>query len=118
MIYIKINNTLFPAMIDGKMVDHDWDNRDSKAITLEMDHATALKTFVNDLDWSIICHGDSYTDPRNGETVTPEHEIYDNSDYCVAGSITDNRNGTITVKMGKKTDSEMLSELLEVLNND
>ena len=43
---------------------------------------------------------------------------WDNSEYDVAGSITDNRNGTITAKMGKMTDSEMLAELLEVLNND
>ena len=36
---------------------------------------------------------------------------WDNADYCVAGPITDNRDGTITAKMGKKTDSDILAEL-------
>ena len=50
-----------------------------------------------------------------GETVTPEEEIYDNSAFSVAGPVTDNRDGTVTVKMGKITDREALEELLEVL---
>ena len=35
---------------------------------------------------------------------------WDNSDYCVAGPITDNRDGTITAKMGKKTELELARE--------
>lgn len=117
MTYIKINDTLYPAEISGRLRDPDWDRRDSKAITLEMDYATALALFVDDLDWSIVHQGAAFVD-ENGETVTPEAEIYDNSEYSVAGPITDNRDGTVTVKMGKPTDAEMLAELMEVLNND
>lgn len=114
MTYIKIGEQQYPAAVRGRRMDTDWNDRESKAITLEMTHEEALATFVDDLDWSIIYQADGYTD-ENGKTVTPEPVEYDNSDYCVAGSITDNRDGTVTVKMGKITDAEALAELMEVL---
>lgn len=114
MTYIKINDTLYPAFISGRVSDRDWDNRESKAITLEMSYADAMALFTDDLDWAIVYHADGYVG-ENGETVTPEPEVYDNSEYSVAGPVTDNRNGTVTVKMGKITDSEALAELLGVL---
>ena len=116
MNYIKINDTLYPATILGRMEDRDWNNRESKAITLEMDYATAIGLFVDGLAWSIVHQADSYV--KDGKTVTPDPVEYDNSEFYVAGSVTDNRNGTVTVKMGKKTDGEMLNELMGVLNNE
>ena len=117
MTYIKIDKTLYPATINGRVADKDWDNRESKAITLKMDYETASKLFVDGLAWSVAQECQVATYDENGEqngykTVMEE---YDNSDYDIAGSITDNRNGTITVKMGKITDSEALAELMEVL---
>ena len=106
MTYIKINETLYPATISGKLNDREWDNRESKTITLEMDYATAMALFVDGLTWSIVM------DVEGGQ------EEYDNSEYDVAGPITDNRAGTVSVKMGKHTEREILSELMEVLNND
>ena len=120
MTYIKINSTLYPATVSGKVADKDWDNRESKAITLEMDYATAITLFVDGLAWSIVQQREvPVFDEEGNQTGTEMQETeFDNSDYFVAGAITDNRNGKVTVKMGKKTDSEMLDELLEVLNND
>lgn len=106
MTYIKFHETLYPATISGKLNDREWDNRESKSITLEMDYATAMALFVDGLTWSIVM------DVGDGQ------EEYDNSEYDVAGPITDNRDGTVSVKMGKRTDREILSELMEVLNND
>lgn len=123
MTYVKINGKLYPAEINGRKSDTAWDNRESKAITLEMDYATAAALFVDGLAWSIVQETpiQVQTEDENGNvTVETKMEVeeFDNSEYDVAGSITDNRNGTITAKMGKMTDSEMLAELLEVLNND
>ena len=112
MTYIKINDTLIPAAISGYRKDPAWNDRDSKAITVEMDHATALATFVDELEWSIVM--DIETETEAGETVI-EQEVYDNREFSVAGSITDNRNGTVTVKMGKPTAEERLAELMEVI---
>lgn len=108
MTYIKINDTLYPASVSGRTSDKDWNGRASKAITLTMTYAEAMVLFVDDVEWFIVYQGESYVD-ENGETVTPEAEVYDNSEYSVAGAVTDNRNGTVTVKMGKPTDAELLA---------
>lgn len=117
MTFVKINGNLYPAEINGSLRDTEWGNRDSKSITLEMDYSTAMNLFVDGLAWSIVYEPPVYVD-ENGETITPEAEEYDNSEYIVAGSVTDHRNGTVTVKMGMKTDAEMLAELVEVLNEE
>lgn len=104
MIYFKANGTEYPASIAGKMTDREWDNRKSKAITLEMTYENAAQLFVDGLNWSII-----QRETVDGETTEQE---WDNSDFCVAGSITDNRNGTCTCKMGKKTETELMQERL------
>lgn len=120
MTYIKINETLYPATISGRVADTEWDKRESKSITLEMDYETAAALFVDGLAWSIVQPQEVPVFDENGNQTGTEMQDteFDNSDYFVAGAITDNRNGKVTVKMGKKTDSEMLDELLEVLNND
>lgn len=105
MIYIKIGKKLYPATIDGRTYDHEWDGRESITITLEMTHAMAVETFVDDVEWSIVYQDEDYKN-ENGETVTPEPVEYDKSDFCVAGDIIDHRDGTISVKMGKLTDIE------------
>lgn len=110
---IMINNTEYPAKIDGVLQNPRWDRRDTKSITLEMTHAQAVSLFVDGLAWSIVQRNvwpvyDKQGQPT-GETTT-ETQTFDNSDYCVAGSITDNRDGTVTCMMGKKTDLEILQE--------
>lgn len=114
MTYIKINETLYPATVSGRMQDKDWDNRESKAITLEMDYETAIALFVDGLAWSIVQQNEVPVFDENGEqngTEMQETE-FDNSEYNLAGDITDHRDGTITVKMGKLTDLEEAYEIM------
>lgn len=114
MIYFKANKTEYPASIAGRMNDRDWGGRESKAITLEATYAEAAQLFVDGLIWSIVQRD---TVPVYGADGNPTGETteqvqeWDNSDFCVAGSITDNRDGTCTCKMGKKTASDVLAEL-------
>ena len=103
MTYVEIGEQLYPSTVRGFVRDADWNGRESKAITLEMTHEEAIATFVDGIEWSIVHH--------EGE----ETQVYDNSNYSVAGPITDNRDGTVTVKMGKITAEEALAELMEVL---
>ena len=118
MIFIKINNTLYPASISGSVADRDWDNRESKSITLEMDHATANALFVNGLAWSIVQLDEVpvYEMDENGEPIQTGTEIqeieFDNSEYNLAGDLTDHRDGRITAKMGKLTDLEQAYEIM------
>ena len=103
MTYLKIKDIQIPAEFVGRERDREWDDRASKAITVAMTYEEAMATFVDDLEWAIVYEG--------GETT----EVYDNSEYSVAGPVTDNRNGTVTVKMGKIAAEEALAELMEVL---
>lgn len=108
MTYIKINGNLYPATVNGSLKDRQWIDRESKSITLAMDYATALALFVDGLNWSIVMDVEQV---QEDGTVITVQETYDNSEYDVAGPITDNRNGTVTVKMGKATAQELLAVL-------
>jgi hypothetical protein len=101
-MYIKINNSQIPAIIQTRQNDTMWQNRETKAITLETTYEEALSTFVNDLKWSIV------VETEEGLIET------DMSVYALAGPITDNRNGTITVKIGKYKEDELVQLSLGV----
>ena len=111
MVYLKINDILYPAEIRGRTYDKDWDNRESLAVTVAMAYEEAVSLFVDDITWGHIYQGNPHID-ENGETITPDPEIYDDSEYSIAGPITDNRDGTVTCKMGKLLDSEALAIIL------
>ena len=75
-----------------------------------MSHDEAANIFKNDTPWSIVEEKTAQTFNQDG-TNTAEETIrneYDNSEYCVSGDITDHRDGTITVKMGKYTEIETI----------
>ena len=118
VIYIKINNTLYPATVSGMMQDREWDNRESKSITLTMDYDTANTLFIDGMAWSIVQRNEVpvYQNDENGEPIQTGTEMreteWDNSEYSLAGDLTDHRSGTITVKMGKTTELEEAYEIL------
>lgn len=118
MTQVKINGQTYDATISGTSRDMAWGGRASKSINLAMEYATAMDTFADDVPWSILYQGPDYYDPETKETVTPEVEEYDNSEYCVAGPITDNRDGTVTVKMGKPTFEELYNILKEAAESE
>ena len=100
MIFVKINETLYPATIEGNTSNPSWDNRHTKAITLTIDYTTASQLFINNAKWSIV---------EISDTIERE---YDNSDFILAGDLIDHRDGTITAIMGKLTDLEEAYELV------
>ena len=108
---VIIHEVEYPAEIGGVLQDPKWDGRDTKSVTLEMTHETAVGLFVDGIAWSIkqVNTYPVFDDKGQltGETKT-ETQTFDNSDYLVAGSITDNRDGTVTCMMGKPTETETL----------
>lgn len=121
--YVEINGNQYPAVITGRLSDKDWDNRDSKAIKVEMSYADAMALFVNDVTWNIVQDVEVMheVEGENGELshqMVTEQETYDNSDYYIAGDIIDHRDGFVTVKMGKPTAEEMLVALANMEYED
>ena len=116
MTYIKVNDTLYPAVIDGNMVNRAWDGRQTKRITLEATYAEAAALLPTGTPWAIV-QKDSIPvyDPETGEQTgtTEEAQEWDNSEYSMSGAITDNRDGTVSITMGKPTEVETLRSQLE-----
>lgn len=107
--YIKVNNTEYPAEINGNPKDRSWDGRDTKTITLTMSHDAAVALLPDNTPWSIVQRDmvdvlDEQGQPT-GETKEVVNE-YDNSDYSLSGDLTDHRDGTVSIKMGKPTETE------------
>lgn len=108
-IYIKVNNTEYPAEINGNPKDRTWDGRDTKTITLTMSHDDVAALLPDNTPWSIVQRDmvdvlDEQGQPT-GETKEVVNE-YDNSEYSLAGDITYHRDGTVSIKMGKPTETE------------
>lgn len=118
MTYIKANNTLYPATIDGRIGDYEWDRRDTKSITLSMAYAEVLALLPDNTPWAIVQKdtvqkigedGQPMVD-TSGNPVTEEVTTeFDNSEYSISGVIRDNRDGTVTIKMGKPTEIETVT---------
>ena len=116
---VIIHEVEYPAEISGVFQNPKWDRRDTKSITLEMTHAQAVALFVDGLAWAIK-QVNTYPVYENGQPTgetTTETQTFDNSDYSVAGSITDNRDGTVTVMMGKHTELEIAQDARDEAEN-
>ena len=126
MIYVKINDTLYPATITGELKDWNWGERESKSITVEMSHAEADALFVDGAAWSMVDRVE-VSKPKLDENGFPVFDAsgmvvvdcteireteMDFSDYDLAGELIDHRNGKITAKMGKHTAEELLSVIM------
>lgn len=117
-IYIKVNNTEYPAEINGNPKDRTWDGRDTKTITLTMTHDQVVALLPDNTPWGIVQRDmvdvlDEQGQPT-GETKEVVNE-YDNSEYSLAGDITDHRDGTVSIKMGKPTESELSAATVTAL---
>lgn len=108
-IYIKVNNTEYPAEINGNPKDRSWGERDTKTITLTMTSAEVAALLTDNTPWSIV-QRETVDKPDNDGNPTGETEEvvneWDNSEYSLSGAITDHRDGTVSIKMGKPTETE------------
>lgn len=108
-IYIKVNNTEYPATVNGNLVDRNWNGRDTKTIYLTMSYDAVAALLPDNTPWSIVQHETVDVLDEQGKPTGETKEVvneYDNSAYSLAGDITDHRDGTVSIKMGKPTDAE------------
>ena len=119
MTYIKVNGEVYPAKIGRKGVDHGWDDREIKEVTLAMSYDEVMSLLPDSTPWSVIVKEPMLADGGNqaldesGNIVLEEGGTeVDMSEYSMSGDITDHRDGTVTIKMGKPTDLETAYEML------
>ena len=108
--YIKVNNTEYPAEINGNPKDRSWGERDTKTITLTMTYAQAAALLPDNTPWSIVLRETVNKLDNDGNPTGETEEVvneWDNSAYSLSGAITDHRDGTVSIKMGKPTESEL-----------
>ena len=119
--YIEVNGVKHPATITNRLNDREWNDRESKYITVEMSYLEAVTYFAEDASWGIFYDVDKLIVEHNEKTGEMEpttmstFKYVDCSEYSIAGDITDHRDGTVTVKMGKPTAKELLAMFEEVL---
>ena len=107
--FIKVNGQEHPATCIYNYKDRNWDMRETQTVHLTMPYAQAAALLLSGTPWSNVFREtkDVLDADRNptGETeevVTEE----DMSEYSIAGDITDHRDGTVSIKMGKPTETE------------
>lgn len=115
MTYVKVGENLYPASVMVKSPDRDWNDRESKSITLEGDYLTINALFPDGTAWSTVTEDNVPSLDENGNPVydaegNPVYDtVYselDNSEFNIRGDLTVHNNGTCTVKMGKLTELE------------
>lgn len=117
-IFVKVRGTEYLATVNGNRTDRTWDGRDTKTIRLTMSHDAVAALLPDNTPWSIVQRDmvdvlDEQGHPT-GETKEVVNE-YDNSEYSLAGDITDHRDGTVSIKMGKPTESELSAATVTAL---
>lgn len=107
--YIKVNNTEYLAEINGNPKDRSWGERDTKSITLTMTTAEVAALLPDNTPWSIVQRETVAKLDNDGNPTGETKEVineWDNSMYSLSGAITDHRDGTVSIKMGKPTETE------------
>lgn len=108
-IYVKVNNTEHLATATGDRADRSWDNRDTKTIRLTMTHDQVAALLPDNTPWSIVLRETVNKLDNDGNPTGETEEVvneWDNSAYSLSGAITDHRDGTVSIKMGKPTETE------------
>lgn len=109
--FIKVNGVEYPATLIYNYKDRNWDMRETQTVHLTMPYAQAAALLPSGTPWSNVFRetvdkvdNDGNPTGETDEVVTEE----DMSAYSLAGEITDYRDGTVSIKMGKPTEAETL----------
>ena len=107
--FIKVAGQEYPAKAIYLYKDRNWDMRETQTVHLTMPYAQAAALLTSGTPWSNVFRetvdkldNDGNPTGQTEEVVTEE----DMSAYSLAGEITDYRDGTVSITMGKPTEAE------------
>ena len=107
--FIKVNGVEYPATLIYNYKDRNWDMRETQTVHLTMPYEQAAALLTSGVPWSNVFRetkdvldADRNPTGQTEEVVTEE----DMSAYSLSGAITDHRDGTVSIKMGKPTETE------------
>lgn len=116
--FIRVGGQEYPATLIYNYKDRNWDMRETQTVHLTMPYAQAAALLPSGTPWSIVFRetqdkldNDGNPTGQTEEVVTEE----DMSEYSLAGDITDHRDGTVSIKMGKPTESELSAATVTAL---
>ena len=107
--FIKVAGQEYPATLIYNYKDRNWDMRETQTVQLTMPYAQAAALLPDNTPWSIVFRETKDTLDNDGNPTGQTEEVVteeDMSAYSLAGDITDHRNGTVSIKMGKPTEAE------------
>ena len=116
--FIKANGQEYPATLIYNYKDLNWDMRETQTVHLTMPYAQAAALLPDNTPWSNVFRetkdkldNDGNPTGQTEEVVTEE----DMSAYSLAGEIVDHRDGTVSIKMGRPTESELSTAIVTAL---
>lgn len=107
--FIKVAGQEYPATCVYNYKDRNWDMRETQTVHLTMPYAQAAALLPDNTPWSIVQRETRDVLDENGMLTGQTEEVVteeDMSAYSLAGEITDYRDGTVSIKMGKPTETE------------
>lgn len=107
--FIKVNGQEYPATLIYNYKDRNWDMRETQTVHLTMPYAQAAALLTTGTPWFNVFREQKDVLDENGMLTGQTEEVVteeDMSAYSLAGEITDHRDGTVNVKMGKPTETE------------
>ena len=102
--FLKANNTETPCEAAEHYRDSAW-GRPTCTVTIKGSAAEIAALLPNNAPWSLIEREDALDElgAPTGQTVDHERDM---SEYSLSGDITDHRDGRVSIKMGKPTETE------------
>ena len=107
--FIKVAGQEYPATCIYNYKDRNWDMRETQTVHLTMPYAQAAALLTTGTPWFNVFRETKDVLDENGELTGQTEEVVteeDMSAYSLAGQITDYRDDTVSIKMGKPTEAE------------
>jgi hypothetical protein len=109
--YLKVNGQEYPATCIYNYKDRNWDMRETQTVHLTMTYAQAAALLPDNTLWFNVFREQKDKLDNDGNPTGQTEEVVteeDMSAYSLAGEITGYRDGTVSIKMGKPTETETL----------